>query len=295
MKEDVRRRDQLLKCPVDGSLAMKRYLLLVLGGLLAASEIPAEDQPAPLPTVIPESRSHEWDQQLQKLIVLDFRESPLNQVTDFIRDFSGLDVVLSSEVMDHVGLDPSDPVTISLKEVPLEQALDFILAPRMLTYVAEGKVLRIEAKEALDKSLDISVYPVVDLVRTKDEAGKTVWMDQHLVDLITTVVNPNHWSDNGGASTLAFSPACAALVVSANPQTHAKIEKLLLHLRTAGEKTGRWLADRGDSLEAMRADAHRALDEKTVVSSSAGLSPGGGGGGGFGGGSLAAPAAEMKK
>jgi general secretion pathway protein D len=101
---------------------------------------------------------------LTKPLTLDFREQPLQQVVDFIKDFTGVNVVLDLNGLDIAGVDPDEPVTLALTDIPLKSALKLLLEPLELTYLIKNDVLLITDAEDTGAELSTKVYPVADLV-----------------------------------------------------------------------------------------------------------------------------------
>ena len=76
-------------------------------------------------------------------ISLDFKDGDLQDIFRLFADISGLNVVVNPGV--------SGKVTLSLKEVPWDQALDLILKANGLGYTLEGNVIRIARLADLQK------------------------------------------------------------------------------------------------------------------------------------------------
>ena len=97
-------------------------------------------------------------------MTLDFRETPLADVAKFIQDFSDINVVLDLEGLDEAGVDPEEPVTLNLRDIPLKSSLKLLLGPLDLAYLIKNDVLLITSKDKADSLLETKVYPVADLV-----------------------------------------------------------------------------------------------------------------------------------
>lgn len=101
---------------------------------------------------------------LTRPISFDFVETPLSDVAQFLRDFSGVNVVLDVNALSQLGVDLDTPVTLSLNAVTMKSALRLLLRPLELTYVVRDGVLYITTSESAEQDLITKVYPVGDLV-----------------------------------------------------------------------------------------------------------------------------------
>ena len=152
--------------------------------LVEKSAIPQPDSP---PIVFPSAR--EWEEltiRRQKYKVIDmapvspaeekirkaltkpisvgFDEAPLSEAIEFIREYTGVNVVLDPVGLDTLSLDPDTPVTLKLEQVTLKSALRLLLTPLELTYMIRDEVLFITSLENAESEMVTKVYPVADLV-----------------------------------------------------------------------------------------------------------------------------------
>ena len=105
---------------------------------------------------------------------LDFAETPLKDVMDYIKERHKIEVQFDQNAMKNANppIDPSQTlITRSLKGVTLRSALKLILSEYNLTYVVKDEVLKITSKDEADKVLVTKVYPVGDLVMPIDVLG----------------------------------------------------------------------------------------------------------------------------
>lgn len=106
----------------------------------------------------------EWSPLLGKLemkLDLAFDQTPLEDILAFIRDFSGLNLVLDAAIEERV--DPAKRMTLHAKDQSLGRILNRLLSDIGLTYtVAEGDVL---------------------LLTTPTKAGSRRWVDRSPVNL----------------------------------------------------------------------------------------------------------------
>jgi hypothetical protein len=101
---------------------------------------------------------------LSKPITVDFKETPLREVVDLMKEFAGSNVVLDLNGLDEAGVDADEPITLSLDEVPLKSVLKLLLNPLELDYIIRNDVLMITSQTSTEEQLETRVYPVADLV-----------------------------------------------------------------------------------------------------------------------------------
>ncbi|QDU63536.1 hypothetical protein Pan216_44160 [Planctomycetes bacterium Pan216] len=101
---------------------------------------------------------------LTQPVSVDFQDTPLRDVIEFLRDLTGANIVIDQNGLDELGLDPDVPTTLHLESVSLKSALRLILRPMELTYLIEDEVLLITSEQVAADELITKVYPVADLV-----------------------------------------------------------------------------------------------------------------------------------
>lgn len=100
------------------------------------------------PTLAPVSPAEEKIRKaLTRPITFDFRETPLDQITKFVQDFAGINVVLDQIGLDEAGVDSEEPVSLQLDDIPLKSGLKLMLGPLELAYLIKDDVLLITSKE----------------------------------------------------------------------------------------------------------------------------------------------------
>ena len=87
-----------------------------------------------------------FDEQMQKKISVDFRNTPIEDVVKIMAAQAGVDMVTSPTV--------SGNVTATLTNVPLDEALDNILAAHNYGYVKTKNMLRIAPLEELNQTTE---------------------------------------------------------------------------------------------------------------------------------------------
>lgn len=109
------------------------------------------------------------EQVLDQPVTLEFIETPLTDLQAYLESVTGVQFHLDTRALDDVGIGTDTPLTVTLKEVPLETALDVVLADLDLTWTVRGNLLIVTTPEAAqDPSMMITrIYPV-DALKLED-------------------------------------------------------------------------------------------------------------------------------
>lgn len=165
-------------------------------------------------------------QALQEPTTVDFLDTPLEDVLNFIEDLHAIPVVVDKRALDDLGLDLGEPITIALINVSLRSALDLILRDLDLTFVIDSEVLMITSIEEAETMLSVMIYPVKDIIEpSKEDEDST----GPLIEVITTIIAPNSWSDGGGPGTIVGYRD--AIAVSNTRHAHEEVLAFLNALR----------------------------------------------------------------
>lgn len=91
---------------------------------------------------------------------IDFNDAQLKEVVEFLAVSNDINIVIDETVVPR-----NETVTIHLKNIPLEEALDIILRTKGLKYRFEENIIWITTEEKLlEEDLEVRVYDVQDLV-----------------------------------------------------------------------------------------------------------------------------------
>ncbi len=188
-------------------------------------------------------------------IDLAFENTKLEDILAFIRDFSGLNIILDAAVRDKV--DPDKAITFKVKDLVLKNVLKLLLSQFQLDYqITEEKVVLLtDPKKAGGGSVlelhdirDILVKlqdfggPKVELVSptaggggpltgatfTLDEPKESSVGEEQIVDLIKENIAPGTWEE---AQTIEKTPN-QQLLVNAPPRVHRELREFLGKLRS---------------------------------------------------------------
>ena len=95
---------------------------------------------------------------------LEFIETPLTQVIEFLKDQHDINIEIDTKALDDIGIGSDTPITRNLRGISLRSALRLLLKDLGLTYVVRDEVLLITSPEEAESKLVTKVYPVGDLV-----------------------------------------------------------------------------------------------------------------------------------
>ncbi len=176
-------------------------------------------------------RPTDRDQVIAKLLdeqtEVDFSDTPLREVCQFLGDYHKLNFVFDHWALQDEGIDPLVPVTMTVTGVKLRTALKLMLSQLGLTCVVEDEVLKITTLEVVESKLVARVYPVGDLAENAEE------LDQ-LLTAIEAGTGEWHWrNDEHPRGGIVPVPLAKALVIRQNLPMHDNVVDLLRSLRAA--------------------------------------------------------------
>lgn len=142
-------------------------------------------------------------------------------------------VVLDAEVLKDSGVETTVPVHGAFHERSGYDVLKAILRPLALTAVVYPEFVWV-TEEGKEPPHDTRLYSVDGLVDA-DEPEPQDWYGfgalGSVIDLITSTVDPDQWTDNGGQCRISGIDHPACVTVTASPDIHLQIEPLLNSLR----------------------------------------------------------------
>jgi hypothetical protein len=235
----MRRRRLIMRCTIGTTVVMTGLVVALLAfrpdvvddpGIAKAQNKPEEalstEQPPDrkeTPTVGRGTKSHNeianeaTRRKLDKLIDVDFTETPLSTALATLANRVGTQYLLDPKALVDLALTSDDPVTLQLDQVPAEFALEMILRPHQLAYTLRSGVVMVSSQAEINSNTEVRVYYV-----PADSA-------QELIELIPLTVAPETWVAAGGVVG-AIRPFRDSIVVSHTWEVHQKIERLLKDL-----------------------------------------------------------------
>ena len=197
---------------------------------------------------------------LQSPTQLEFVETPLKDVLDYLKDYHRIEIRLDYPALEKAKLHGDELVTKILKGTSLAAGLRLMLrALTPLCPVVGDDALTITTREAAKDRPSVRMYSVEDIVEAREVAGNQELQPDGLVRAITSTVAPESWHGAGGNGTIGAitrGPA-RSLVAYQTEEVHAEIADLLARLRRLARK------------EPLHSPAERklaeALDSPTVI------------------------------
>jgi hypothetical protein len=245
-------------------------LITCLGSLpVAAQEVATQSSPT-LPGLMPPTldvKSSRFDDDddravrraLEKRITLRLDSVPLNEAVRRLGGELGIPILIDPEGLEEAGVVIDQVVSFQLPNARARNALKLLLEPLNLTIDVTHGVLQITSVEKASEHVITRVYNVRDLVQTgsrsvgfalpvpqttrvyyggfASDGGE--WNDfDTLIDLITSTVQPDAWTDNGGQGSISGFPRGALLVVGQTEDIHEELQELLKNMRSATDRVG---------------------------------------------------------
>lgn len=184
---------------------------------------------------------------------VNFVNAPFEQVIEFVREATEVNLHVRWRALEDSGVGRDFPVSMRLKDISLERLLRLIFAEQTeaeLGYAVEEGVIVISTRDNLRRAQSVVVYDVRTVVdwslrgdaaggaRNAPEVGEEEIQEgaDRLAELITTCVEPESWSANGGVG--AIERVGSALVVRQSEAAHREIRLLLAELARAAGRPG---------------------------------------------------------
>jgi hypothetical protein len=169
-----------------------------------------------------EAPTHAIREALAKHVSLEFTEEPLKEAIRAIGKKSNVQIVLDEKALTEAGIATDIPVTKTIHDLSLHNALQLLLRPLQLTYIISDEVLMITSNTEAENRLVIRAYPVKDLIHHRFD---------DLINTLTATIAPQTWDSVGGPGAVdAFEPSMA-LVISQTDEVHQMIDRLLGQIR----------------------------------------------------------------
>jgi type II secretory pathway component GspD/PulD (secretin) len=185
-----------------------------------------------------------------KPISLDFMDTPLPAVVNFLKEVSGINMIIDPKVLEEKN---EDELMVQLKvdEIPLQEALNLILQLKQLAYSIENGVLIVTTQEGAMGAAELRVIDVRDLMvklddfpgvdiklRSGAEEAMPPMMDMDeatgepitgdtLVNMIRENINPESWDTPPNQ----INHRQGNLIIRNQPAVLAKVQALLDNLR----------------------------------------------------------------
>jgi hypothetical protein len=159
---------------------------------------------------------------------LDFNDSPLRDVVDWLRTSLDLPVAVDTRALEDISLDLDTPVTFNHQGTSSRAVLHAMLRPLDLAWIVRDETLVITTKECAEEHLEVRFYPLPWGYDTEGEVSF-----QPLVELIQSTVAADTWDNVGGPGAIRPLEAGGRrqLVISTTIEVHDQVEALLGRLQ----------------------------------------------------------------
>jgi hypothetical protein len=158
---------------------------------------------------------------LDRPISIDFQQTPLRICLTKISDMTKLNLSLNENSTSEIGISPDDPVTLKLENVRAETVLNLMLEPLTLTLVEDKETISITSRQQANRTLISAEHNIAGIL------GNNL---SPIIQLITNVVAPDSWEQNGGDASISAKPP-SSISVQQTADNHTAIKKLLADLR----------------------------------------------------------------
>lgn len=168
------------------------------------------------------------EQALKKPVSIEMADGTLQEAIAQLRKTAGINIVIDAAALEDEGVTTDVKVSLHLSGVSLRSALKNLLSPFNLATLVEDEVLKVTSQLQAKGGMLAVAYQVVDFVQT-DKNGQADF--DSLIELITSVVEPDSWQEVGGVGAIAPNAHTRTLVVRQTQDVHEEIQQLFAALR----------------------------------------------------------------
>jgi type II secretory pathway component GspD/PulD (secretin) len=195
----------------------------------AANKTPAKD------TLLQVIGDPTIEEALDKVIDLEFKDTPLERVADELTNRTGLTYVLPKQILGDAAISLNAPVSYQSKGLKLQFGLDLMLNELQLTWIVRDGAIVITTVDDAERRGFVRVYPVSDLIDREAATGAIRGIEpDRLIDLITTSIARESWEEVGGQGCIEIL-ASDRLIVRQTLHVHFQVAELLRLLRRVRE------------------------------------------------------------
>jgi len=215
-----------------------------------------------LPAMAQEGTNEPTDPRKQEIVsklntmrvTVDFSNVTLEEGISYLRDFTGLNIIVDAEVYKNQSEDQLK-VTLKVKDLLLKSVLKLMLNSRELTAMYKEGVLLVIPKGKIDKAVTLQLYDVRDLlVKIQDFAGPKVELvspskggggpltgatftleeprstitEEFITEMVKQNTGDKSWDENPNAS---INLTNGVMVVSQSKRVHEEIKRFINLLR----------------------------------------------------------------
>ncbi|PHS01754.1 MAG: hypothetical protein COA78_22375 [Blastopirellula sp.] len=201
---------------------LSQYLMICWISLACAFVTSAEETPQELEfDYLQHPQDARLEEILQKKVLLDFYETPLDLVVKTLSKQFDLEIIINDKVLYEVGQDRTNPITFQTKfPVRFETVLTLILKQLDLSYRFDQGILEITTPEEIEVNhLYAKYYHLEPLLKYP------LVSQERLMKYIKGLMSPESWWTLGGPGSIR--PVHQGVVVTQHLQMHRKIALFL--------------------------------------------------------------------
>jgi hypothetical protein len=185
---------------------------------------------------------------LNSTLTVNFKNSRLEDVLEYLRTITGLTIILDQEAMREAEVSYDSPVTMSAKGVTVRTVLRKVLNDLGLAYVIRNEVIEATSAQKAKELMVVRRYYVGDLLAgvgvldttpawplfqarpqvvapavAQFQAAQLTQSVKQIIEMIETSVDPQSWRTNGGSGTIFFHAPSMSLVIKQSAEVHARL------------------------------------------------------------------------
>ncbi|HEY1859767.1 MAG TPA: hypothetical protein VGG61_05415, partial [Gemmataceae bacterium] len=199
-------------------------------------EFPPPEQWARLTKARVQKKLTEKEQNILKTldssIKVDFKDSRLEDVIDYLQTRTGLTIILDKTALDEAGVTYESLVSANFKQgVSVRTLLRVVLNKVNLTYIVKDEAITVLTPERAKNTMVTRTYYLGDLVSYTDARLGPVLTQalllktgREIVEMVKGSVDPTSWRENGGEGTIVFDPRTLSIVVKQSSEVHSMLE-----------------------------------------------------------------------
>jgi hypothetical protein len=149
---------------------------------------------------------------LDSSISVNFKNRSFQNVLDYLRDKTGLPIVVDQDSLKQADAAYDSPVSVSMKDVSVRTVLHQTLGSLGLTYIIRNEAIQVVSPALAKQAMVVRTYYAQDLIPSGLGYFTAVQAAQ-LIEMIQSTVAPGSWKANGGDGTILYDPITGGLVV----------------------------------------------------------------------------------
>ena len=160
--------------------------------------------------------------ELNRPISFNFEDASLSEVTRFFESKIDIEIEIDIPELELVRITPDDTLTVSLTNVPANEALDLLVKQLDCAYYLTDSMVVITSKERSIENMTAEIYDITDL-----------GVSRFFADSITDIIDTNSWEVRGGmgCAQIFRVKSRKVLLVTQSTSVHKKIRAFIEQIR----------------------------------------------------------------